>query len=162
MRPSRTILLAALITTAGCGFGEGDDVRRVPARGRVTLDGRPMAGARIAFMPEATNRDGTPGAAGAVADADGAYELAYRNRRGVAPGTYLVVIDAAPAAVFDPNGLPMPPRIPTPYGPAAAKEKGRSTALPVRGQFSATVPESGGSFDFNVRSSPPPPAGRPR
>jgi hypothetical protein len=85
MRPTRTILLTALVASAGCG--DDDGVRRVLARGKTTLDGRPMAGARIAFMPEAANRNGIPGAA--VADAEGAYDLVYRDRHGIAPGTYL-------------------------------------------------------------------------
>lgn len=83
---------AALGSAAGCGDGQAP---LVPVHGRVTLDGRPLAGKTVRFVPDA----GTPGqGAGATTDAEGTYTLiatrpgATRDLPGTPAGSYRVVV----------------------------------------------------------------------
>ena len=113
----------------------------------------------MVFLPDQANKPSTPGAA--VADAEGAYELSYRDRRGVAPGKYKVVVEPAfsPAGSKLPAGIAADP-IQAKLAAAPAKKKGKAATepRPVQGEFFTTVPESGGgTFDLDVKS--PPPAG---
>jgi hypothetical protein len=62
--------LAALLS--GCG-GSGPEV--APVSGRVTLDGTPLAGARIRFQPEAGGGSPSYG----TADQDGHYVLGHKR-----------------------------------------------------------------------------------
>lgn len=78
----------ALLLAAGCG----DDGRPPLAevRGTVTLDGKPLAGAGVAFKLE--------GARASVGwtDDDGKYELTFlRDIRGAAIGTHKVIVSTA-------------------------------------------------------------------
>lgn len=56
-RPASTIALATALL-AGCGTGdETDSYRLVQVSGHVTLDGKPLEGAKVLFTPsEANNR----------------------------------------------------------------------------------------------------------
>ena len=82
-------VLGCLLTTlllCGCG-GEGAEV--APVTGRITLDGRPLAGARIRFQPE---RSGSPSYG--TANAQGRYELGYkRGQPGALIGWHAVQIE---------------------------------------------------------------------
>src|SRR5262249_1109558 len=69
MRPRATLLLLALLLTAGCG-SRGV----VPVSGRVTLDGKPAAGVHVGFQPVATEGTKNPGGgADSVTDPDGRF-----------------------------------------------------------------------------------------
>jgi hypothetical protein len=81
----------ALVTAAACvGCGGGP----VPVRGTVTLDGKPMAGATVTFLPEdAAGRQAT-----ATTAEDGSFHLTtLAPRDGAMPGAYKVVVQHAPA-----------------------------------------------------------------
>src|SRR4051794_15882853 len=71
---------------AGCG-GATDSLPREAVSGTVTLDGRPLESASIAFDPEGGNAH--PTAAGAVIN-NGAYSIARSD--GPTPGRYRVAI----------------------------------------------------------------------
>jgi hypothetical protein len=116
------ILLAALLTfSAGCS--PSDQPELVPVRGRVTLDGQPLADAYIVFQSESGGRGSR-----ATTRSDGSYELAYlRNTMGVRPGKHRIYITTAI------EGRPIE-RVPRKYN--------KETTL------TATVPESGGDIDF--------------
>mgnify|MGYP000914054542 CR=1 FL=1 len=58
--------------------------------GKVTVDGQPVDGATMTFMPDASNRDLTQGSA--TTDNQGAYRVKSGERDGLAPGKYKVVI----------------------------------------------------------------------
>ena len=47
--PSRLLLALPLAVLAGCGYGNAD---RVPVRGSVTLNGAPVDGGVILFVPK--------------------------------------------------------------------------------------------------------------
>ncbi|WDI43742.1 carboxypeptidase-like regulatory domain-containing protein [Bremerella sp. P1] len=67
----------------GCGV---DELR--PVSGIVTLDGEPLGGADIIFVPQESGYTN----ASARTNGNGMYELFYINGEGTAPGSYKVVI----------------------------------------------------------------------
>ena len=81
-RPMRLLLLATCCVLAGCG-----GPKLLPVSGVVTLDGQPVAGAGVMFLPA----DKGP-ATGGTTDATGKFELSTTNRRGIAPGRYRVTV----------------------------------------------------------------------
>jgi hypothetical protein len=79
-------LVLSAVLLSGCG-GSGPEL--APVSGRVTLDGAPMAGARIRFQPEAGG--GSPSFG--TANQDGHYELGYkRGQSGALIGWHTVSI----------------------------------------------------------------------
>jgi hypothetical protein len=83
-------LATALIVVAGCGRG-GNLPRTVPARGTVTLDGKPIEAAQVVLVPDPE----VPGAYGGfgASDASGSFSLrAFDAKDGVIPGNYKVQI----------------------------------------------------------------------
>jgi hypothetical protein len=85
--PKPSTLLLALVGgfAAGCGDGRG----AVPLSGTVLLDGRPLARATVAFVPE---EDGRRPAAG-VSDENGRFELTtFTEGDGALPGGYRVIV----------------------------------------------------------------------
>jgi len=82
-RPWLVVAFAAA-SLAGCE----PRVARHPVEGVVTLDGKPLKGASVAFMPKAKGCPGT-----AATDADGRFALREMDRHnGIAPGEYRVVV----------------------------------------------------------------------
>ena len=83
------ILLLAL---AGCPGGGGEDLPDlVPAGGTVTLDGEPLSGASVVFVPVGT----TPGrGCSGLTDASGHFEIvADAENKGAPVGEFQVVIN---------------------------------------------------------------------
>ena len=141
---SRRFGMAALVmavwclTHAGCGGGAGyDQLNLVEVTGKVTLDGSPLANARIRF-------EGTDGlSAEAVTDAAGSYRLMYDSEHaGCTPGAKTVRITTADANVegADPDAATTGEKIPAAYN--------RESAL------KADVSAANKQFDFDVKSKP--------
>jgi hypothetical protein len=134
------LLGAACLAAAGCGR----DVRLVPATGRVTLDGQPLARKVVRFVPE----PGTPGAGSAqskgLTDDEGRFALvtvwpgAVRGERGAPAGQYKVVIEE-PVFIVEEGRPPLPP-------PPLPSELLSVTTTTVR----AEVPLAGGSIDVEI------------
>lgn len=81
-------LAAAL--AAGCGSGDETDYYALtPVGGTVTLDGKPLDGAKVIFTPQGNVPD-TPGSD--VTGKEGNYKVMYRGRSGVAKGKYSVLV----------------------------------------------------------------------
>jgi len=75
---------------AGCGSGdETDYYALIPVTGKVTLEGEPLAGAKVIFTPQGNVPD-TP--ASDVTGKSGTYNVMYRGRAGVAKGKYSVLV----------------------------------------------------------------------
>jgi hypothetical protein len=88
IRTSCLILAAALV---GCAKS-----RTSPVEGDVLLDGKPLAGASIMFVPQGTGRDAT-----GQTDASGHFIMStFQPRDDVLPGSYKVVI-TPPTGVAD-------------------------------------------------------------
>ena len=82
---ARLAFVASILT--GCG-DSGPEV--APVSGRVTLDGVPLAGARIRFQPEASGGSPSYG----TADQDGNYTLGYkRDHPGALAGWHTIRIE---------------------------------------------------------------------
>jgi hypothetical protein len=93
MRMRHLILPALLLTGSGCGES-GPTL--VPVNGTVTLNGKPLEGAEIAFIPDPGNKAGLP--ALDVTGPEGNYKAMSLNRSGVVPGKYKVIITKMPTA----------------------------------------------------------------
>jgi hypothetical protein len=115
----RVALVLVLAVTAGCGKSKMSAVS-----GAVTLDGKPLAGASVHFVPEGSGKDAT-----AETDKDGQFTMStLQPGDGVLPGTYKVVISM-------PLGTPDP----TPYTTADDAMSGAAKA-PAKKQSGPAVP----------------------
>lgn len=85
----RVACLLAAIPIVGCG-DEDSRVSLVPVEGTVTENGQPFEGAIITFLPENANKDQTTGVD--RTGLGGSFKAMYRNRPGLAPGKYRVVV----------------------------------------------------------------------
>jgi hypothetical protein len=69
---SRFLLAALVLVALGCG----KPYQLVPVSGKVTLDGKPLAGAWVHFAPVATERNSAPGPTShGQTDAEGRFSL---------------------------------------------------------------------------------------
>jgi hypothetical protein len=94
-----TLVFCATVL-AGCGQGTRPALGTV--HGKVTLDGRPLAGAGVVFMPEGKGRDSM-----GVTDAQGNYTLNYiRESQGAAVGWHAVRITAGDPLSGKPEPVP--------------------------------------------------------
>ena len=112
-------LLALLVFLAGCGSGG----QFAPVSGRVTLNGKPLAGATVSFQPIAPegSRDAAPGSTGKTNE-NGEYTLVGSNgQTGAWVGKHRVVITLVSAEVGESDarpprgGWPMKEKIPAKY-----------------------------------------------
>lgn len=95
-RWSKSALVPLLLALAATGCGQNSSVK-----GRVLLDGQPVAGATVLFMPEAAGQ-GRP--ALGTTDSDGYFELmTHRPGDGVAPGGYRIVVSKTEAPAAPPD-----------------------------------------------------------
>lgn len=108
------LVIAMISAISGCGSQSDVSFMKdaVPATGRVTVDGKPLPGASIRFIPTIQSAGGRE--ATAVTDDSGAYEMSTLAPRvspdqtkGVIPGEYVVVL----SRVAMPDGSPPPPDI---------------------------------------------------
>ncbi len=87
VRAVASMASAILVATlAGCGDGPS----LVPVAGSVTLDGKPVEGATLSFVPTSGNVISTPGSD--VTGPTGNFTMTYNGRSGLAPGRYKVLI----------------------------------------------------------------------
>ena len=114
------LLLALLLSAVGCGDSK---FKFAPVEGRVTLDGQPVASARVTFMPQTSRTDGEAGPySTGETDADGRYSLSTTDetsRNGAVVGSHRVIIPPR-RAHLDPSKLDTeiidaPETIPTNY-----------------------------------------------
>jgi len=82
-----------LLVVPGCG-GKGKPVR---VNGSVTLDGKPLAGATVTFVPAGAARGRM---AGGITDGDGQFRLTtFAEGDGALPGEYKVTVDLLDTSV---------------------------------------------------------------
>src|SRR5207244_4820472 len=138
--------LACLVTLlAGCGPKHANMPAHYPVTGKITLDGKPLPGAGIMFLPRGNTR-GT--GSQAMTDKEGAYTLKSDHAgAGAAEGEYAVTI----SRVVNRDGTPYVPR------PDAA-EAGERETLPghysdsMKTILSANVPKGGDTINFELTS----------
>lgn len=140
----RLITLGALVAMCG-GCSGGPGVELAPVTGKVTLNGEPLAGARISFGPQG----GRPSTA--VVGPDGTYELEYTpGYKGAVVGRHTVVIskmvepDPSRRQV-DEYGNPLEEGSITPQELLPPQYNAAT-------QLSAEVKPGGGPYDFELSS----------
>jgi len=108
------ILGSAIVMLVAYAVGCGSSGGRYPVDGRLTLGSEPIPNTVVSFLP----RDGgTPGVA--TTDRDGRFVVSTREKRGLAPGVYDVVVEIVPPQsspdpdVEGPGQQPSPPPRPT-------------------------------------------------
>ncbi|MGE3821108.1 MAG: carboxypeptidase-like regulatory domain-containing protein [Isosphaeraceae bacterium] len=150
-RAAAPLVAALLLALVGCGES---GPKLVPVSGVVTLNGKPLEGAEVSFVPDPTNKDSTPG--NDKTGPEGNYKAMFQGRSGLAPGKYVVLISKKADA---PPGIVLPPEmqmdtfqqemaglrketLPSKYTDAMKTE-----------QPPIEVGENGGTFDFDVKAS---------
>jgi hypothetical protein len=92
-------LVTVLIFVTGCSNSSRPPT--YPVTGTVTLQGKPVAGAAITFVPT-----GDGEAASAITDSDGKYALTtWESGDGARPGEYRVKVSKQELAAVDPSKL---------------------------------------------------------
>jgi hypothetical protein len=95
------LLLVALAAGAGCGGGKSKPVK---VEGTLTLDGKPLPGAAISFVPAAM--EGRP--ATGRSEVDGGFRLTtFATDDGALPGEYKVIVTVSEGVTQHPGGNPM-------------------------------------------------------
>jgi hypothetical protein len=148
----------------GLAVGCGGPDTPVPVSGKVTLDGQPVAGAAIQFVPDG---NGARRPASAGTESDGSYRITTHNPGdGALPGEYKVVITWEPE--------PPPQFRPSEDGPsrqeqqkaieqyqAKKKKEGKGYAIPPiysdpgKTPLRVKVPAPGGRADFELSAKTP-------
>lgn len=151
MRPRVMGLLAlvsAVLLLAGCGSGKP---ATVPVSGVVKVDGKPMEGATVTFMPKAGGRPAT-----GVSDASGKYTLTtFQGGDGALAGEHAVIVTKIKqtGAVGDKSGSP--PDGAMLSGPSAGKveyEIPQKYATPENSGLKAEVKAGMPPVDFDLSS----------
>jgi hypothetical protein len=81
----RVVAFVAVLVALGCGSG-GTKLNLVPASGKITLDGAPMATGIVTFLPEDSNQKFSP--TGIIEN--GTYKLTTDGKDGAPVGKYKV------------------------------------------------------------------------
>jgi hypothetical protein len=138
--------LAAILACVGllAGCHDGDGLERVPITGTLTIQGKPLPGASIQFLPlEGSN---LPGALG-VSDETGRFEVISSREEdtGVPPGEYSVRV----SRFVDEEGTPLLPGTP----PAMSLGSRESIPSPYDSPTSplkVVIPAEGGKVDVDI------------
>jgi hypothetical protein len=149
MRTAWICLLTAGFSIAficGCGGRGGNLPELVPVQGTVTLDGKPLTGAEVAFIPAGDTRGS--GATGYTKE-DGKYELAApKGVKGAPAGDYKVVITKR----VMPDGSDFPPGSQVgPMDSPARQILPPQYSAPEQTKLTAKVTKWGGPIDFALK-----------
>jgi hypothetical protein len=154
-----SIAAALAAAAAGCGTGdETDSYSLVSVTGNVTLDGKPLEGAKVLFTPVEGSKPDTPGVD--ETGKEGNYKLMYRGRSGVSPGKYRVLVaktlegDAAAKVSQEHQDDPVLAAMDKQGALIAQGTKGaakRAKPLIVNQMFDREVSAKGEVFDFDLK-----------
>ncbi|WP_406698260.1 carboxypeptidase-like regulatory domain-containing protein [Singulisphaera sp. Ch08] len=156
-----TVVLAVVSGCTGSDVEETTDgpdfSNLVPVRGVVTLNGEPLVGAVVTFLPP----QWSPGVG--ETDAKGEYTLSSSGRPGISPGEYKVAISLLLSAEGEPQGLAPRSSLAQPPSMLSSKEMlPREYADLGTSKLTAKFGQSGGTFNFDIKAPglviPPPPA----
>jgi hypothetical protein len=113
MRKLDSRLLAGLILITGACAGCEGGVKREPVKGKVTLEGRPLAEVHVIFYPADAGTTQTTRYTG-LTDDKGQFVMRDADRsEGVPAGKYRVTLTTAVAKPTDTETTPLPPeRVP--------------------------------------------------
>lgn len=138
------LLVLVSLFVGGCGGGGAAEPVLVPVNGKVTINGKPVPGVTLSFVPSTSV--GGNGASGTSNEA-GEYTLMYRNgKAGAIPGKYNVLF----SRLTLPDGSPMPKD-------AMAADVGAVEQIPEKYRnmdmaiHYVEIKAEGGSFDFDLK-----------
>jgi hypothetical protein len=146
---------------AGCGSGdETKGYKLVPVSGTVTINGKAVEGVDVNFTPSGADGPSTPGHD--TTGPEGNYKMMYRDRSGLSPGKYTVLV----TQTIYPGGTskssdedPHMARAAT-WARAQMRSGGKGevdeTPKQIQGSVDKEVPASGGIIDLDVKGSPAP------
>jgi hypothetical protein len=143
------LALFAVTSLLFSGCGETKPYGVAPVSGRVTLDGQPLADARVTFFPQraagVNTAESAPEAMG-MTDADGRYQLkTVFDDEGAAPGPNRVVISTLKEE-YDPANPEAPPKV-------VAKETVPKKYFTGASQLEFSVPSEGTeAANFDLKS----------
>lgn len=147
-----TVFTAATLAATLLGCGESGP-SLVTVTGTISLNGKPLEGAAIAFHPARDNTEGK--SADDVTGPEGNYKVMTDGRSGVAPGKYNVVITKMPAANTKASAEhpddPFMAQLSSQPPEGGARGK-KPTGVTIEEQFDREVPAEGGVFDFDVKA----------
>jgi hypothetical protein len=129
------LLAIGMLAAIGCGSRGSHLPKTVPASGTVTLDGKPVDGAQVIFVPAG---EGATGAFGTT-NASGHFSLrSYEEKDGAIPGSYKVQVSKTIQRLDGPKGsLDGGDPVRFEYG-VPAKYTGAQTS-----GLTATIPDAG-------------------
>ncbi|MDR3639582.1 MAG: carboxypeptidase-like regulatory domain-containing protein [Isosphaeraceae bacterium] len=149
-----SLMLVVMSTLTGCSGGPA----LIPVTGTVTLNGKPLEGATVTFMPDTSNGAQTPGMD--TSGPSGNYKIMSNQRSGVAVGKYRVVVTKL-AILTNPKAASLPDEIKNDPiqaaqalgldTPTAAQKKKLTIDERVEGEFTAEVTPEHHEFDFDVK-----------
>ena len=156
-----SVVSLLLLVFAGCGNPGGS---LVDLKGKLSLNGQPVAGATLKFVP--IGNDGYP--ANAYTGSNGEFKMStYSTGDGIRKGSYKVLVTkgAEPAKVdINPNDgesmkkMMMGGGMVSKPDPAAKKDKKKETVIPAiynteASPLRCTVPVPGGVFNLELSDS---------
>jgi hypothetical protein len=154
---SRLAILTAALVACGCDKGP----QYAPVKGRVTLDGRPLANVMVTFQPVGgkKNENPGPGSAGAT-DAQGYYTLKVSSQHAQGDGAVVGEHVVRVGVILEGEGTkPTDPEVGSPDGatPEQIKELKRRERIPAKynqnSELRFTVPPGGTTeANFDLKS----------
>lgn len=146
----RMIFALSALSLAAAGCGESGPAL-VPVSGLVTLNGKPLEGAVITFLPDASTPETQP--AEDLTGPEGNYRARTRSRFGVVPGKYHVVITKSTLdAAKLPEAFKDDPYMAELTAERAPGKNGNAAPTKIEDEFDCEVPPEGGEFDFDVKA----------
>jgi hypothetical protein len=146
LRPRRVALWALLGVLAGCGKSGPETA---PVAGKITVEGKPVAGVAVMFLPLAGGRPAT-----GVTDASGAYRLqTFKDFDGVLLGDHRVTVVlpgmGSSEGTRTAEGVALSGSSTTLEAPAPTGYE--KYARPEESGLTAQVTRVSGSFDFDLK-----------
>jgi hypothetical protein len=147
-RLAPSVALAAVLGCTQASDDERPDFSKlVPVDGVVTLNGEPLVGAVVTFLPPRWG----PGVG--ETDREGKYSLKNAGHKGTPPGDYKVAISYLVSADGEPQGLAPRSGLVLPPSMLTAKERlPREYSDLGRTRLTAKVGDRGGTFNFDVKA----------
>lgn len=147
---SMVVSCLSLVMTLQIGCRSSEPVNAIPklkpVTGKVSLNGKPLEGVIVTFLPKEEGGSMTVG----ETDENGQYKLSYVGMPGCASGPYQVMLSYKTTADGKPVTLAMQSALIMPKEAAGAVERMPEKYMGGKSTLSADVPDEGGQIDFSL------------